>query len=116
MRGKLLLLKRGRERQSAARLYAEERAARLQAEERERERSARLQAEKSENERQARLKIEEMKAQLEIEKIRAQAGVKTVSGAAEGTTGIYADQFKPKLPRLPAFVAGRMTWFMVTSL
>ena len=53
------------------------------------------------------MKIEELKAQVEIEKIRAQAGVKTVGGAAEGTTGIYADQVKPKLPRLPAFVDGK---------
>ena len=75
----------------------------LQAEEREGE--ARLQAE--ENERQARLKIEEMKAQIEIEKIRAQAGAKTAGGAAEGTTGIYAGQVRPKLPRLPAFVDGK---------
>ena len=99
-------------------LQAEERAARLQAEEREREarlqaeereREARLQAEEreNENERQARLKIEEMKAQIEIEKIRAQAGAKTVGCAAEGTTGIYAGQVRPKLPRLPAFVDGK---------
>ena len=53
------------------------------------------------------MKIEELKAQVEIEKIRAQAGVKTVGCAAEGTTGIYADQVKPKLPRLPAFVDGK---------
>ena len=33
--------------------------------------------------------------------------VKKVGGAAEGTTGIYADQVKPKLPRLPAFVDGK---------
>ena len=80
-------------------LQAEERAtegeARLQAEERERE--ARLQAE--ENERQARLKTEELRAQVEIEKIRARVGVKTIDGAAERTTDIYADQVKPKLPR-----------------
>ena len=50
------------------------------------------------------MKIEELKAQVEIEKIRSQAGVKTVGGAAEGTTGIYADQVKPKLRKLPAFV------------
>ena len=48
-----------------------------------------------------------MKAQIEIEKIRAQAGAKTVGGAAEGTTGIYAGQVRPKLPRLPAFVDGK---------
>ena len=82
-----------------------ERAARLQDEERERERAAILQAE--ENERQARFKIEELKAQVEIENIRARAGAKTVGGAAEGTTGIYADQITPKLPRLPAFVDGK---------
>ena len=40
-------------------------------------------------------------------KIRAEAGVKTGGGAVEGTTGIYADQVKPKLPRLPAFVDGK---------
>ena len=53
------------------------------------------------------MKIEELQAQVEIEKIRAQAGVKTVGSAAEGTTGIYADQVKQKLPRLPAFVDGK---------
>ena len=53
------------------------------------------------------MEIEELKAQVEIEKIRAQAGVKTVVSAAEGTTGIFADQVKPKLPRLPAFVDGK---------
>ena len=53
------------------------------------------------------MKIEELKAHIEIEKIRAQAGVKTLGGAAEGTTGIYADQVKPKLPKLPAFVDGK---------
>ena len=106
------------ERERAARLQAEERAARLQAQEREKERAARLQAEErgraarlqdeeNEKERQARLKIEELKAQVEIEKICAQAGVKTVGGAAEGTTGIYADQVKPKLPKLPAIVDGK---------
>ena len=55
------------------------------------------------------MNIEGMKAPVEIEKIRAQAGVKTVGGAAEGTIGFHADQVKPKLPRLPAFVDGRMT-------
>ena len=53
------------------------------------------------------MKIEGLKAQVEIEKIRAQAGVKTVGCAAEGTTDIYADQVKPKLPTLPAFVDGK---------
>ena len=48
-----------------------------------------------------------MKAQVEIEKIRPQAGSKTVGGAAEGTTGIYAGQVRPKLLRLPAFVDGK---------
>ena len=80
----------------------QERESRLQTVERQRERVARLQAE--ENKRQATLKIEELKAQVEIEKIPAQAGVKTVGGAAEGTPYIYADQFRAKLPRLPAFV------------
>ena len=53
------------------------------------------------------MKIAEPKAQVEIGKIRAQAGVKTVGGAAEGTTGIYTDQVKPKLPKPPAFVEGK---------
>ena len=53
------------------------------------------------------MKIEELKAQVEIEKIPAQAGVKTVGGAAEGTTGIYSDQVKPKPPTLPAFEDGK---------
>ena len=53
------------------------------------------------------MKIEELKAQIEIEKIRAQVGVKTVGGATEGTTGIYANQVRPKLPKLPAFVDGK---------
>ena len=48
-----------------------------------------------------------MKAQIEIEKIREQAGAKTVGDSAEGTTGIYAGQVRPKLPRLPAFVDGK---------
>ena len=48
-----------------------------------------------------------MKAQVEIEKIRAQAGIKTVGGAAEGTTGIYAGQVRPKVPGLPASVDGK---------
>ena len=48
-----------------------------------------------------------MKAQIEIEKIRSQAGAKIVGGVAEGTTGIYAGQVRPKLPRLPAFVDGK---------
>ena len=99
-----------------------EREAGLQAGEREEERKARLQAEEREKKkptyrpkkqlpdykrkrmRQARLKIEELKVQVEIEKICAQADVKTVGGAAEGTTGICTDQVKPNLPRLPAFV------------
>ena len=99
-------------------LQAEERAARLQAEEREREarlqaeereREARLQAEERAARLQAeeRLKIGEIKAQIENEKIPAQAGAKTVGDAAEGTTGIYAGQVRPKLPRLPAFVDGK---------
>ena len=100
-----------REGEIEARLRVKERAARQQAAEREKEREARLQAEErsariqaEENERQARLKIEELKAQIEIEKIPTQAGVKTEGGAVEGTTSIYADQVKPKLPRLPAFL------------
>ena len=80
-----------------------EREARLQAQ--QRERVARLQAE--ENERHTRSKIEELKVQVEIEKISAQAGVKTVGSAAQGTAGIYTDQAKPKLPKLPAFVDGK---------
>ena len=35
-----------------------------------------------------------------------QANVKTVGGAAEGTTGIYTDQVGPKLAEIPAFVDG----------
>ena len=53
------------------------------------------------------MKIKELKAQVEIENIRTQAGLKTVGGAAEGTTGIYADQVRPKLLKLPAFVDGK---------
>ena len=34
-------------------------------------------------------------------------GVKIVGGPAEGTTGIHADQVKPKLPKLSAFVNGK---------
>ena len=36
--------------------------------------------------------------------IRLQAGVKMVGGTSEGMTGIYKDQVKLKLPKLPAFV------------
>ena len=53
------------------------------------------------------MKIAKLKAQIKIEQIRAQAGVKIVGNAAEGTTGIYADQVRPKLPKLPAFVDGK---------
>ena len=99
------------ERERETRLQAEEREregdARLQATEREKERVSRLQAEENENGRQAVLKIEELQARVEIEKICAQAKVKPVGGAAEGTTGIYADQVRPKIPKLPAFVHGK---------
>ena len=54
-----------------------------------------------------RLKIEELKAQIEIKKIRAQAGVKTVGGAADRATGIYADQVKRRLPKLNGLVDGK---------